>query len=290
MKRDGSVAAIAVVVGVVRRIGRLGVDLAGVRVHHDRGHALRLVGDPGGEQLLLDRELEAGVDRQAEVRAGRSGLQDRRGVGHGVPRCVVLQRDQARHPRQLGVVVLLDAVLPDALAVDEAEQMRGERRLGSAAGLRIQALLLGLQDEAGELRVVAGMELPDPIGRGRVETACEDHVLAVAGHARRQVRRRIALEPEQRHELPGDLRAALRREQLRVGREPVALDAGREDHRPGAVVDRAAGRRDRVRLRRLLDRHRGELVAPDHLPVRETRHESPRDHHEDDQEEDRADA
>ena len=50
-------------------VGRLGVDLAGVRVHDDRRHALGLVGDPRGQELLLDGELEAGVDGQAQVLA-----------------------------------------------------------------------------------------------------------------------------------------------------------------------------------------------------------------------------
>ena len=58
-----------VVVGVVRRVGGLGVDLARVRVHDDRRDALGLVGDLGRQELLLDRELEAGVDGQAEVLA-----------------------------------------------------------------------------------------------------------------------------------------------------------------------------------------------------------------------------
>ena len=91
---------------------------------------LRAVGDPRGEDLLLDGELEAGVDRQAEVLARRPGSVDDGGVRD--------RRDRRRRvwawtirgwPASCVLVVLLDAVLADALAVDEAEELRGERRV-----------------------------------------------------------------------------------------------------------------------------------------------------------------
>ena len=100
-----------VVVAVVRGIGRHRVDLAGVRIHDDGRHALGLVGDPGGEQLLLDPELEAGVDGQREVRPGGARLLDRGVVEDRQAARVAFGDDDARLAGELCLVFLLDAVL-----------------------------------------------------------------------------------------------------------------------------------------------------------------------------------
>ena len=138
-----------VVVGVVRRVGRLGVDLAGVRVHDDGRDALGPVGDPGREELLLDLQLEAGVDRQAQVRAGHARPATTVASSSiGLAARVALGDDDPRLAGERRLVGLLDAVLAAALAVDEAEQVRGEGRARAAADLRVDPLGLGLERQA----------------------------------------------------------------------------------------------------------------------------------------------
>ena len=97
MKRSGAVAGdLAIEVRVVGGNGRLGVDLAGVRIHHDRRHALRLVRDPGREELLLHRQLQSGVDGQAHVLAGHARVHDRRLVEQRATVRVTLGDDHTR--------------------------------------------------------------------------------------------------------------------------------------------------------------------------------------------------
>ncbi len=61
---------------------------------------------------------------------------------------VPLGLDDPRPARELLLVVLLDAVLADAVAVDEAEELRGEGRVRGAAGLRVDADRLRLERQA----------------------------------------------------------------------------------------------------------------------------------------------
>src|SRR4029079_17474401 len=105
---------------------------------------------PRGEDLLLEGELEAGVDREAEVRAGRPRVLDDGGVRDGPTGHVALRVHDPRTARQVGVVVLLNAVLADAVAVDEAEELRGERRIGPAALVGIDAHRLRLEHHPPE--------------------------------------------------------------------------------------------------------------------------------------------
>ena len=139
-----------VVVAVIRRIGGHRVDLAGVRVHDDRRDALRPVGDPRGEELLLDPQLETGVDRQAQVRAGRPGLADDGLLEHRLAARVAMRDDDPWLAGERRLVVLLDAVLAAALAVDEAEEVGREGRARSAADLRIDPLGFRFERQAEE--------------------------------------------------------------------------------------------------------------------------------------------
>ena len=122
------------------------VDLAGVRVHDDGRDALGPVGDPGGEELLLDPQLEAGVDGQAQVRAGHARLRHGRLVDDRLAARVALGDDDPRLAGERRLVGLLDAVLAVALAIDEAQQVRGEasspgrhRPAGRPARARVRA-------------------------------------------------------------------------------------------------------------------------------------------------------
>ena len=142
-----------VVVGVVRRVGRLGVDLAGVRVHDDGRHALGLVGDPGRQQLLLEGELQA--RRRSSAAGPRRG---RRAPGRptsptsGPAARVALGEEDARRAGQLLLVELLDAVL--------ARRSRGSR---SRAGAR--------RGSIRDRRLPAGRRAPAR-ARGRCPTTC----------------------------------------------------------------------------------------------------------------------
>src|SRR4029077_10434687 len=110
-----------VVIAVVRRVGRGRVDLAGIWVEDDSRDALRLIGDPRGKELLLDPELEPGVDGQRQVGARRPRLGDGRVVEDGHAARVALGHDDPRLATELRLVLLLDTVLAATVAVDEAE-------------------------------------------------------------------------------------------------------------------------------------------------------------------------
>ena len=85
----------------------------------------------GGQELLLDAELEAGVDGQPQVLAELPGLHDLRpSSGSARPLASRWAMRMRGEPAQDVLVVLLDAVLAGVLAIDEAEQVRGERRSG----------------------------------------------------------------------------------------------------------------------------------------------------------------
>ena len=178
-----------VVVAVVGRIGGLGQDLAGVRVHDDCRDRLGPVGRPGGEDLLLDRELEPRVDREAEVLARRAGILDD-GRLRDEPRCdVALGVDDPGPAGQLLLVELLDAVLAGALAIDEPQQLGREGRVRAAAapaGRRGRAPAPGPGPSSCPAAIAARIWSGD----GRVEGVGEDDVLAVGGLAVGQGRRR----------------------------------------------------------------------------------------------------
>ena len=239
--RDGPV-----VVRVVRRIGRLGVDGAGVRVQDDRRHALRLIGDPRREQLLLEGQLEAGVDRETDVLADRARRLDDRRLGHRPPVHVALGDHDPRRAGEGLLVGLLDAVLAVVLAVDEAEQMGSQRGLGSAARLRIDPLRLGLEGDVDDPLVP--QRLTDALGHGRLDAARDDDVRPLRGELLAQRRGLRLVELEEADELVAGPRPS-RRGRVRAGprRRPDGPD--RSSWRAGRSRSghrcRRAGRRPR---------------------------------------------
>jgi hypothetical protein len=93
--------------------------VAAVRVHDHRRHALGPVGDPGSQQLLLDPQLEAGVDGQGQVGPRLADLGDHRVVEDRLAAGVPVGDDDPRLTGQGRLVLLLDPVLTAALAIDD---------------------------------------------------------------------------------------------------------------------------------------------------------------------------
>ncbi len=258
---------LAVLVGVVGRIGGLGVDLPGVRVHDDGRHALGLVGDPRGEEFLLDRQLEAGVDGRPDVLARRPVVDDLGRIEQRPPVRVAVRDHDLRVARQRRLVGLLDPVLALPVAVDEAQQLRRQGRVGSAARLRIDAHRLRLERDAEE--PLGRDPVADLSGERRGDAPREDDVRLVARELVAQGHARDVVEAEEADELVAGLVPLLGVHVRRRGHEPVAIDGRGEDHGPAAVVDVAAMRRLGDLDRRLGDGLRGEHVALRDLPVRE---------------------
>ena len=225
----------AVVVGVVRGVGRLGQDLARVRVHDDGRYALRRVGRPGGQDLALERELEPRIDRQADVLAGQARVLDDDRVRDRPGRDIPLGVNDPRLPAELGLVVLLDAVLADAVPVDEAEEVSGEGRIGPRALVRVDPDRLRLEEH--RLDLLGRRSGPDPIGGLPVEAVGQDDVLLVRGHPGLQELRLVVAEPEQRDELCGHLPPPSRAQLGGHRREPLAIDGRGQDDDPAPVVD-----------------------------------------------------
>ena len=214
-----------VVVGVVGRIARLGVDLAAVRVDHDGRDPLCPVGDPGGEELLLDAQLEAGIDRQPDIRAGHAGLGDVGRVHLGPAAGVSICDDDLGRAGERRLPGLLHAVLADAVLVDEAEEVRRESRLGATAGLRIDALRLRFERQPEDPACADGGS--DLVRLGPLEAVVQDEVLA---RCRELVAQRGAcrlVEPEDPGQLCDGGGSLVSGDQM-VGRrdEPLSLQRG----------------------------------------------------------------
>ena len=235
-------------------------------------HADRLVGDPRREDLLLDRELEAGVDRQAEVRRRACrGLNDRPASGIGLAGDVALGEHACRGvPASSVLVVLLDAVLADALAVDEAEELRRERRVRGAARLRVDPDRLGLERQPAR-PPSAGDPRPDLVGRrrrrgrgpGRRTAAPCSSTLSVSAAASSPSRPRIATR------LAATSRARPGVSWSARPRRALALDGRRQDDRPGPVVDRRRAGSGSSTWTVVWARPGRQAVALDDLPVDE---------------------
>ena len=138
---------------------------------------------------------------ERDVLPGVAGIEHDGRVGHRVAGGVLLGGDDARHARELVLVELLDAVLPLPVPVDEAEDVRRQGRVRPAAGLRVDAHRLRLEQDARELGAVARDPRPDLIGDRGVEVAGQHDVLALGLHLRRELGRRVPLETEDRDEL-----------------------------------------------------------------------------------------
>jgi hypothetical protein len=245
----------------------MGVDLARVRVHHDRRDALGAVGDPGVEDRLLDGELEPGVDRQPDVRSGHAGLVDDGGLRDRAGVDVALSEQDARRAGEQLLVALLDAVLADALAVDEADEVRRERRIRAAARLRVGPQRLRLERHVRERP--AADRRGNPLRDVRRDVARKDDVLATGPDA---VVERLAaggVELQDPGELVDEVAALVRLDLVRRDHDAVAFDARGEHDRPAPVVDRAAGARLLGPERRLTARLGREGVAAHDLPPRE---------------------
>ena len=185
------------------------------------------------------------------------------------------------------LVVLLDAVLADAVAVDEAEEVGGERRVGPAALVRVDPD--GLRLEEHRLDLLACRGRPDPVGGLPVEAVGEDDVLLVGRHPGLQELRLVVARAgagvmSSVGHLPAPSRAQLRRHR----REPLAVDGRGQDDDPAPVVDVAAPAGRLLAHRRLGERLRREPVALDDLPVREARQQRRPDHREGDEQEQEA--
>ena len=100
------------------------------------------------------------------------GLGDRGVVEDRLAAGVAVGDDDPRLPGERRLVLLFDAVLPAALAVDEAEQVRREARCRATADLRVDALGLRLErDREGRLggdgaRIWSAIVALDAVPRG----------------------------------------------------------------------------------------------------------------------------
>ncbi len=124
-------------------------------------------------------------------RPGTPGSTTCAGLGGGVP----LERrwsrlDHLRLAREHVLVVLLDAVLADAGAVHEAEEMGGERAVGAAAGLRVDPDRVRLEAQAGQRAV--GRPRP---GSRSAASASRSRARIRYGLARRELRRERRSRP-----------------------------------------------------------------------------------------------
>ena len=228
----------AVLVGVVRRVAGLGVDLPGVGVHDHGRHALGLVRDVRGQELLLDGQLQARVDGQAQVLAGDALLGDLGRLGPDPPAHVALRHGHARLAGQDVLVVALDAVLARALAVDEPEEVRGQARVGAAAGLRVDPLGLGLQADADDPAVARG--LADALAEPGLDAAGEDDVGLGAGQLLAQDQLGGGLQLEQADERVAGRLDPVRGDLVGRGDEPLAVDGRGQEDDAGPVEDVAA--------------------------------------------------
>ncbi len=102
---------------------------------------------------------------------------------------------------ELVLVELLDAVLPAALAIDEAEEVGGQARFRTPADLRVHPLRLRLEADAGDPAVAC--RLADPVGQLGLDAAGEDDVLLPAREALAEGRLGCRVEVQQAHERPG---------------------------------------------------------------------------------------
>ena len=248
---------------------------------------LRLVGDPGRQELLLHLELEAGIDGEADVLAGRA-LGDHVGRSRdGLATRIALRHGDPGRPTQDVLVVLLDAVLPQALAVDEPEEVGRQRRVGTAARLRVDPQGLRFEGDARDGPVAR--RGPDPVGHRRFDAAGEDDVrLVLLVDPGTKGGGRLFVQTEHPDQRVGGRTAFIAGHAVGRGHEPVARHGRRQDDGARPVVDLAAGGG-------LLDANgglRGSLVdqevALPHLPEGQSRDERERAHDDDEQEPDEA--
>ena len=228
----------AVVVGVVGRVRRVGVDLAGVRVHDDRGDAAPRGPRPRPRAAPARRQLQAGVDRQPDVRPRTPGVGDERRLRDRPDVRRRAAHQDARRAGQQVLVALLHAVLALALAVDEAEQVRRERESGPPPRCGYDADRLRLERDAR--RPICRPDLrPDPVGQVGSIVARQDRCRRVRSSFAPGGEPAGVIEPQDRG------RATRRRGGLGASTgsapRPAAPLDGRGQHDDAApVVDRTA--------------------------------------------------
>ena len=119
-------------VGVDARPVRHRQQVAGVRVHHDRGRALGLVGAPHPGQHLLGAVLEREVERQAQVLA-RRGRPSARPARPGVPRASFTIRCSPSAPRSSSSSCCSSPDRPDVVDAHRPDHLRRLLALGVVA-------------------------------------------------------------------------------------------------------------------------------------------------------------
>ena len=283
----------AVVVGVVAGDARPGQDLAGVGIHDDgRGH-LGAVGDPGRVELLLEHQLEAGVDGQADVRAGHAGVHEALGVGDDASRDVALRREHPGAAAEQVLEALLDAVLALAVPVGEAEQPAGQRRVRGAALVRDRPAPAGARARASRA-AGPGRDPPWRPARRRSGRRVRARKRTAYSPPRRErlaeLRRRLDVQLEDPRQLAGDALAIGGIDARRVGGEQVAIGRGGQDDRAAAIEDVAAHGRLGDGPLELRHGARPHLRATHDLPVGEPQRERARQQHEADEQEEEAQA
>ena len=177
--------------------------------------------------------------------------------------------------------------MPDPGSIDEAEHLRGQRRVGRASSLGIDADRLFLEGDAEQSAVaLLRLHLLDDIG---IHVGDEHDVVRVRGHCLAEFGGVLVAERQIVNEGGDGLRAVGRGEVVRVSDDAVADDCLGKHDRPGAVVYGAALGRDRLLIgRRLGGQGRERLALPD-LPVGKAhRHASRGDEHDDQEQEEAA--
>ena len=148
-------------------------------------------------------------------------------------------RSSRGDPPRIVLVVLLDAVLALALAIDEPEQVRGQGRVRAAAGLGIDPQRLGLEGDA--LDGAVARRGADPVRHRRLDAAGQDDVRLVLRSIRsRSVAAAVLVQPEHPDRAVGRLAPLLAGQAVAATRPAVAGHRRGEDDGAGPVVDLAA--------------------------------------------------
>ena len=201
---------------------------AGVGIHHERAHALGLVGHPRRVELLLERSCRLASIVSWMLAAGLPAA----GCASGSPSSRGGVRGRAG---EKGLVALLDAVAALAVVSHEAEQLAGQRRAGCAAR------------DWGRSAPRSGSR-PTPTRSPDGQLAPDLGVLAVGqlarhGHVRLGVLKRLKQARRDRRRSgrpdaaswPATAVALVVRHQVRIGDQPVAV-GGRREQRAVAVA------------------------------------------------------
>jgi hypothetical protein len=146
----GAVAAfgllgIAIGVRIERRLVRHRQNLAGVRIHDDRGAAFGFVRDDARVQFAFGDVLQVLVDRQLNARSGRRRTLE---AAERVAARVRLHHDGAGLAADLRVVGVFEAAQPLVVDPHPAEQVRRQ--------LFVRVEALALFDEANAIQVQGG--------------------------------------------------------------------------------------------------------------------------------------